>query len=102
MKSLFPERPLITEDHRFDSPRRSFSGAIEPENMTDAVEPDDPVGNAGTWSIVPGKFRESEMSLPEPWESRFGPLRRGAVDRLVVVGQIGQSIDGRIATVTGH
>ena len=29
-------------------------------------------------------------------------MRQGAVDDLVVVGQIGQSIDGRIATVTGH
>src|SRR5262249_27092753 len=27
---------------------------------------------------------------------------RGQIDDLVVVGQIGQSIDGRIATVTGH
>jgi len=40
--------------------------------------------------------------LASPWEERFGPLRHGTVDDLVVVGQIGQSIDGRIATVTGH
>jgi riboflavin biosynthesis pyrimidine reductase len=32
----------------------------------------------------------------------FGPLRGGRVDALVVVGQFGQSIDARIATVTGH
>jgi riboflavin-specific deaminase-like protein len=32
----------------------------------------------------------------------FGPLRSGAADNLVVVGQIGQSIDGRIATASGH
>ena len=70
--------------------------------MADVVEPDDPRGNAGTWSGVPSKFRACETALPEPWEARFGPLRRGTVDRLVVVGQIGQSIDGRIATVTGH
>ena len=102
MKSLFPEQPLITADHRFDSPRSSFSGVTKPEHMADAVEPDDPLGNAGTWSEVPAKFRACESGLPEPWEARFGPLRHGAVDRLVVVGQIGQSIDGRIATVTGH
>jgi diaminohydroxyphosphoribosylaminopyrimidine deaminase/5-amino-6-(5-phosphoribosylamino)uracil reductase len=48
------------------------------------------------------KFRAANGTLPEPWEDRFGPLRRGSVDDLVVVGQIGQSIDGRIATVTGH
>jgi len=70
--------------------------------MADAVEPDDPTGNAGTWSEVPSKFRARKLALPEPWEARFGPLRQGAIDHLVVVGQIGQSIDGRIATVTGH
>jgi riboflavin-specific deaminase-like protein len=32
----------------------------------------------------------------------FGPLRRGGVDDLVVVGQFGQSIDARIATESGH
>jgi len=70
--------------------------------MTHAIEPDDPFGNAGSWSNVPSNFRDGAPALPEPWEARFGPLRRGTVDRLVVVGQIGQSIDGRIATVTGH
>lgn len=32
----------------------------------------------------------------------FGPLREGAVDDLVIVGQMGQSLDGRLATETGH
>jgi riboflavin-specific deaminase-like protein len=32
----------------------------------------------------------------------FGPLRRGLVDDLVLVGQCGQSIDARIATTSGH
>ena len=70
--------------------------------MTHQDEPDDPAGNARNWFQVPGKFRTSSAPLPEPWEARFGPLRRGTVDHLLVVGQIGQSIDGRIATVTGH
>src|ERR1044072_3076285 len=70
--------------------------------MTDAVEPDNASGNADDWQKVPSNFRASDTPLPEPWEGRFGPLRRGSVDGLVVVGQIGQSIDGRIATVTGH
>src|SRR4051794_39629034 len=102
MKSPLSERPLITVDHRFDSARPSFAGAAELEHMTAAVEPDNPVSNAGSWPSVPNKFRACEPALPEPWEARFGPLRHGSVDRLVVVGQIGQSIDGRIATVTGH
>lgn len=32
----------------------------------------------------------------------YEPLRAGMVDDLMVVGQIGQSLDGRIATLTGH
>jgi len=40
--------------------------------------------------------------LPRPWEHIFGPLRRGQIDDLVVVGQCGQSIDARIATASGH
>lgn len=70
--------------------------------MPDVGTPDAAGGNAGSWSEVPSKFRTSGSPLADPWEKRFGPLRRGTVDHLVVVGQIGQSIDGRIATVTGH
>src|SRR5215213_9307385 len=70
--------------------------------MADEDEPDNSRGNAGGWSEVPRNFRTANGPLPQPWEERFGPLRRGTVDELVVVGQIGQSIDGRIATVTGH
>jgi len=70
--------------------------------MTHQDEPDDPSGNADHWFRVPANFRTSPVPLPHPWEDRFGPLRQGTVDDLVVVGQIGQSIDGRIATVTGH
>jgi len=47
-------------------------------------------------------FRNKVQSLPQPWVEVFVPLRRGTVDDLVVVGQIGQSLDGRIATQTGH
>ena len=55
-----------------------------------------------TWASVPETFRRAGSSLPPPWEDIFGPLRQGAVDDLVVVGQCGQSIDARIATATGH
>jgi riboflavin-specific deaminase-like protein len=55
-----------------------------------------------SWTGVPETFRASSQPLPAPWEARFGPLRSGAADGLVVVGQIGQSLDGRIATATGH
>ena len=51
---------------------------------------------------MPATFRAGIGSLPQPWEEIFGPLRRGAVDDLVLVAQCGQSIDARIATPTGH
>ena len=54
------------------------------------------------WAGFTGIFRSSSGPLPQPWGELFGPLRAGAVDDLVVVGQIGQSIDGRIATESGH
>jgi len=71
-----------------------------------------PVGNASghtdgsdstsSWASVPATFRRADGSLPRPWEDIFGPLRQGAVDDLVIVGQCGQSIDARIATAAGH
>jgi diaminohydroxyphosphoribosylaminopyrimidine deaminase / 5-amino-6-(5-phosphoribosylamino)uracil reductase len=47
-------------------------------------------------------FRSGVEPLPPPWEELFGPLRAGKADDLVVIGQIGQSLDGRIATTTGR
>jgi riboflavin-specific deaminase-like protein len=40
--------------------------------------------------------------LPPPWETIFGPLRTAPTDEQIVIGQIGQSLDGRVATATGH
>ncbi len=51
---------------------------------------------------IPTTFRIADRSLPQPWEDIFGPLRHGAIDDLVLVGQCGQSIDARIATPSGH
>lgn len=47
-------------------------------------------------------FRGSGDPLPPPWDTIFGPLRASKPGDLVVVGQIGQSLDGRIATPSGH
>jgi diaminohydroxyphosphoribosylaminopyrimidine deaminase/5-amino-6-(5-phosphoribosylamino)uracil reductase len=56
---------------------------------------------AESWAGVPEAFRAG-TALPSPWEALFAPLRNGAIDDLVVVGQIGQSLDGRTATSSGH
>lgn len=43
------------------------------------------------------------VSLPEPWAGLFGPLVAPlAAAGTFVIAQIGQSLDGRIATPTGH
>ena len=54
------------------------------------------------WEDFSDLFREGRQPLPRAWAEVFGPLRVGAVDELVIVGQIGQSLDGRIATESGH
>jgi diaminohydroxyphosphoribosylaminopyrimidine deaminase / 5-amino-6-(5-phosphoribosylamino)uracil reductase len=54
-----------------------------------------------SWHGVPEAFRAG-LALPSPWDEIFGPLRTANADNLVVVAQMGQSLDGRIATVTGH
>jgi diaminohydroxyphosphoribosylaminopyrimidine deaminase / 5-amino-6-(5-phosphoribosylamino)uracil reductase len=55
-----------------------------------------------SWTAIPGAFRALTKPLPDPWEAVFGPLRSGRVDKMMVVGQLGQSLDGRVATETGH
>jgi riboflavin-specific deaminase-like protein len=55
-----------------------------------------------SWALVPESFRSGTALLEAPWEALFGPLRAGKVDDVVVVGQLGQSLDGRVATPTGH
>src|SRR3569833_664490 len=54
------------------------------------------------WDAVTRDFRASGGPLPAPWEAIFGPLRHPTVDGMTLVAQLGQSLDGRIATVTGH
>jgi riboflavin-specific deaminase-like protein len=55
-----------------------------------------------SWEGVPESFRSGAAPLPVPWEELFGPLRASKVDDVVAIGQLGQSLDGRVATPTGH
>src|SRR6266850_6732728 len=54
------------------------------------------------WEDFSNIFRREHQPLPQAWADVFGPLRKGTVDDLVIVGQLGQSLDGRIATESGH
>jgi diaminohydroxyphosphoribosylaminopyrimidine deaminase/5-amino-6-(5-phosphoribosylamino)uracil reductase len=54
------------------------------------------------WESFVDLFRRGQQPLPQAWADLFDPLRNGTVDDLVVVGQVGQSLDGRVATATGH
>ncbi len=54
------------------------------------------------WRDAAAAIRAGHCNGISRWESIFGPLRSGQVDDLLVVGQIGQSLDGRAATSTGH
>jgi riboflavin-specific deaminase-like protein len=51
-----------------------------------------------SWEGVPESFRSGTAPLPVPWEDLFGPLRAS----VMAIGQLGQSLDGRVATPTGH
>src|SRR5438270_8765481 len=74
----------------------SADGAIGQIHVADHCEA------AASWAEFARRFRDDCEPLHSPWDEVFGPLRTGAVDDLVVVCQIGQSLDGRIATASGH
>ncbi len=54
------------------------------------------------WRDAMAAIRAGHRNGASCWDEIFGPLRAGQVDDLLVVGQIGQSLDGRAATATGH
>lgn len=70
--------------------------------VVDAPVVDAPVGDwIDDWDAVPQAIRTGGR-LPPAFEAIFSPLRHGAVDDLLVIGQLGQSLDGRIATAGGR
>jgi diaminohydroxyphosphoribosylaminopyrimidine deaminase/5-amino-6-(5-phosphoribosylamino)uracil reductase len=54
------------------------------------------------WEQFLGDFFTGQALSPSPLQAIFEPLRIPRADGMVVVGQIGQTMDGRIATVTGQ
>ena len=83
--------------------KRHYSPAAKPrQGAAPAEQRSAGDGVPDSWLTFTQVFRASGGQLPLPWEELFGPLRTGTVDDLVVVGQIGQSLDGRIATASGQ
>jgi len=66
----------------------------------------DSTGLFGTWTdsraLVPELVRSGTVQLSAIWKELFTPLRAGMADDLMVVGQFGQSLDGRVAAAAGH
>lgn len=54
------------------------------------------------WETFLTNFFSPETLETSPLQAIFEPLRRGKTDDMMVVGQLGQTMDGRIATVTGQ
>jgi riboflavin-specific deaminase-like protein len=101
-----PVRPLERPpDARIRSRATASSEKGAPQAaLMDAHSPtrsDTGPARADGWSDVPQAFRAAGR-LPPHWDALFGPLRAGTVDGLMVVGQIGQSLDGRVATIDGR
>lgn len=54
------------------------------------------------WPSFLSQFFSTNPLSDSPLKTVFDPIRRSPVDSMMVVGQLGQTIDGRIATVTGQ
>jgi riboflavin-specific deaminase-like protein len=78
-------------------PRRVFDSGV-PITSLPLSKP----ASSDPWEEFSDIFRRGLQPLPQGWAEVFGPLRKGAVDDLLIVGQMGQSLDGRLATETGH
>jgi riboflavin-specific deaminase-like protein len=69
--------------------------------MTSSPPPVAPSSNP-LWEQFLGDFFTGKALSPSPLQAIFEPLRSPRADGMVVIGQIGQTMDGRIATVTGQ
>lgn len=71
---------------------------MNPKNSSDYVST---VSDAD-WSHIRAARDGAGLAIAEPWQSVFAPLVAPAARAAFVIGQIGQSLDGRIATASGH
>jgi diaminohydroxyphosphoribosylaminopyrimidine deaminase/5-amino-6-(5-phosphoribosylamino)uracil reductase len=75
---------------------------IRVEYSMHLIDPIPPHAEDPHWCGAMAAIRAGRCNGTSRWDGIFGPLRAGQVDDLLVVGQIGQSLDGRAATATGH
>lgn len=54
------------------------------------------------WELFLKVFLSSIPLPASPFQALFETIRQGEIDSMMVVGQLGQTMDGRIATVTGQ
>lgn len=54
------------------------------------------------WPSFLSQFFSANPLSDSPFKTVFDPIRRSTVDSMMVVGQLGQTMDGRIATITGQ
>jgi len=77
-----------------------------------SVQPDKPTGAdaaadltdlpAGIWSQILQARQVGRLTIAEPWQAAFAPLITDTLPAAICLGQLGQSLDGRIATASGH
>ena len=72
------------------------------KRIASGADRDRDVQAVDSWALVPELIRTEMVPLPPHWDAIFGPLRGDAPDEPFVVGQIGQSLDGCVATASGH
>jgi riboflavin-specific deaminase-like protein len=66
------------------------------------VIPTDAASSGTAWAaVLDARRRGARCTAGEPWDAVYGPLLQTAGPAWVI-GQLGQSLDGRIATPTGH
>ena len=82
--------------------RRREWADLTPRRIAPGADRDGEAQAVDSWPGVPELVRTKMVPLPPYWDAIFGPLRGDAADGLLVVGQIGQSLDGRVATISGH
>lgn len=66
------------------------------------VIPTDAASSDRAWAaVLEARRRGARCAAGEPWDAVYGPLLE-TLGPSWVIGQLGQSLDGRIATPTGH